>query len=117
MSMEAALQALLETCCPNVYPVAADPPPVGAFLTWQLFGGQAWRYVDNSAAGARNSFVQVNAWAPTLAQALQLIRQVEEALCAAEAFTATPNAEPVDGSEPALKRWCLMQDFDIVATR
>lgn len=117
MSMESDLQLALEACCPNVYPVTADPMPAGAFITWQLFGGQPWRYVDNAAAGQRHTFVQINTWAPTLAEALQLIRQVEQALCAAAPFIASPLGEPQDSSEPVLKRWGLIQDFSIVANR
>lgn len=115
--MEADLQAALEACCPNVYPVTADPVPAGTFVTWQLIGGQSWRYVDNQAATTRHSMVQVNVWAATLAAALTLIRTVEEALAAAAAFTASPLSEPTDLSEPDQQVWGLSQDFEITATR
>ena len=115
--MESDLQLLLETCCPNVYPVVAHPLPSGAFITWQLIGGRSWRHQDNTPANNRHSMVQVNSWAPSLKAALLLARQVEEALCAATAFTASPIGEPVDASEPDLGRWGLIQDFDITAPR
>lgn len=117
MSMESDLQAVLEACCPSVYPVVADPLPAGAFITWQLIGGNSWRHVDNTPASARHSMVQINTWAPTLKAALLLARQVEEALCAAAAFNANPIGEPVDSSEPELGRWGFIQDFGIAAPR
>lgn len=117
MSMESDLQAALEACCPSVYPVAADPMPTGSFITWQLIGGNPWRYMDNQAADQRHSLVQVNVWASTLAAALTLVRTVEEALAASSAFTAAPQAEPTDMSEPELQRWGFAQDYEITAAR
>ena len=117
MTMESDLQAVLETCCPNVYPVAADPVPAGSFVTWQLIGGQPWRYMDNQAADARHSMVQVNTWAATRAESLTLARAIEDALCASTAFIARPDSEPLgDVDDDTDRRGCL-QDFSIWGTR
>lgn len=117
MSLETDLQVALELCCPHVFPVLADPLPPGNFVTWQLIGGPSWRYVDNTPASARSSLVQIQAWSTTLGGALALARQIEEVLCAAQAFNARPEGEPVDRSEPELMRWGLSQDFTIVGSR
>ena len=61
--------------------------------------------------------VQVNSWAATRVEALTLIRAVEEALCAAAAFTATPDSEPIwDVDDDSDRRGCL-QDFSLWSNR
>lgn len=117
--MEASLTALLKTLVPSVFTDFAPAGTAAPWVTYQGIGGQALRYQDNSAAGIRHTMVQINVWAGSRAAALLLIRQVEEALCAASAFTARPASEPISTAEndmtPPL--YGCMQDFDIWAPR
>lgn len=117
--MEADLTALLKTLCPQVYP---DEAPAGApvpRITYQGIGGRPMRYLDNSPASLRHTLVQINVWAGSRSAALLLVHQVEEALCTASAFTATPASEPISTAETDLMPplYGCLQDFDIWAGR
>lgn len=115
--MEANLVAVLKTLCPRVFPDVAEYSTPTPYITFQHIGGVPLRYVDNAATGLRHTMVQINTWAATRAEALSLSRSIEEALCAATAFTARPDSEPLgDVDEDTDRRGCL-QDFSIWAPR
>lgn len=115
--MESDLVSVLKTVCPLVRPDVAEPGDAPPYITFQHIGGTPWRYTDNAAADRRHSLIQVNAWATTRTAALSMIRSVEEALCAAGAFTARPASEPIgDVDEGTGRRGCI-QDFDIWSSR
>lgn len=117
MTMESDLHALLAAVCPRVFPDFAATSTVRPYITFQGIGGPATRYLDNSAADKRRSRVQVNVWADTRAESLTLIHQVEEALCAASAFTATPEGEPISDFDADFPVYGSIQDFLITSTR
>lgn len=117
MSIETQLYGTLAALCPRTFP---DFAPVGTqrpYITWQVIGGLSLRYVDNAAADKRNSIVQVNVWADTRLQAAALARQIEDALCAASLFTATPQGEPISDFDADVPVYGTQQDFDIYSTR
>ena len=117
MTIEADLVAVLQTICPRVFPDVAPQGAVAPYVTYQHLGGVPQRFVDGQAASLRHSMVQVNTWATTRAEALTLSRAIEDALCAATAFIARPDSEPlgdVDGDTD--RRGCL-QDFSIWSNR
>ena len=119
MSMEADLTALLKGLCPRVFPDFAPAGTLPPYITYQGLGGRPQRYADNTAANKRHTHMQISVWAATRAESLTLVHQVEDALCAAAAFTASQANEPfnsVDADrEPAL--YGCVQDFDIWAAR
>lgn len=117
MSLEAAIVTVLKTCCPRVRPDFAPFETERPYVIYQAIGGQAWRHVDNSPAGLRHTMLQVSVWATTRAEASGLIRQIEEAFCAATVFTARPSAEATSTAEEDLNLYGSQQDFDLYSPR
>lgn len=117
MSMESDLSALLLTVCPRVFPDVAPNGTDYPFVVWHQLGGEALRFGDNTAPDKRNALVQVNVWSKTRLEALNMIRQIEDAICDSTAWQARPEGEAVSLYEQdADIRGCL-QRFDIWATR
>lgn len=117
MTMEADLVAVLRTVCPRVHPLQAPLDTPRPYVTWQPIGGAAWRYQDNAAAVQRHTLVQVNVWTGAMTETLQLVRQIEAALCAATTFTARPEGEPITQYESDFKVYGAIQDFSVEAPR
>lgn len=115
--MESDLYALLKGICPRVYPDVAPEGTAKPYITWQAIGGASWRYLDNTPADKRNKLLQVSVWAESRLAALALVHQVEEALCAAVAFTAKPEGEAISITEDSPRLYGEVQRFSIVATR
>ena len=87
MSMESDLHTLLLTKCPRVFPDVAPSGTARPFATWQGLGGESLGFLDNTAADKRKTLMQVNAWATTRLQSLQIIRDIETAMRASAAFS------------------------------
>lgn len=117
MSMEADLVTTLSAVCSQVYPDVAPAGVTAPYITWQGIGGESARFIDNSAADKRNTIVQISVWATTRLEALSLIRSVEDALCAAAAYIATPQGESRSTWEPDTKLYGSIQRFSVWATR
>lgn len=117
MSMESDLETLLKTLCLRVYPDAAPAGAARPYITWQGLGGAVARFVEGSAADKRNTLMQVNVWSATRLEALTLIRQVEDALCASALFVARPQGEPLSTYEEDTKLYGCIQRFSIWAAR
>ena len=93
MTMEADLNTLLKAKCPRVFPDVAPAGTVLPYVTWQGIGGESVGFVDNTAADKRNTLMQVNVWAATRLQALQMARDIEDAMRAsAAASISNPQA-------------------------
>lgn len=117
LDLETALAAALQAQCPRTSPMVAPVDTALPYITWQHIGGVPVRYADNAAGNRRMVMVQVNVWAATVAAALLLIRQVEDALCASAVFTARPLSEPIGQHEADFARYGFIQDFEIVGDR
>lgn len=117
MTLEADIVTVLKTCCPRVKPDFAPFNTERPYVIYQAVGGQAWRHVDNTPAGLRHTLLQVTVWAATRAAASDLIRQIEEAFCAATVLTARPAAEAVSIAEEDLNLYGSQQDFDLFSPR
>jgi hypothetical protein len=117
VSLETVLVALARTVCPRVSPDAAVSSADVPYITYVHVGGQALRYVDNTASDKRHAVMQLTVWHTTRAACLDLIRQLEEVLCGTTAFVAEPQGEIVGQAEPDLKLYGISQDFSIVAAR
>ena len=117
MSMESDLATLLKTICTRTFPDVAPSATAMPYVTWQGIGGESMRFVENSAADRRNTVMQINVWSATRMQSLAMIRQIEDALCASSAFTATPQGEPLSTHEPDTASYGCIQRFDIWAGR
>lgn len=117
MAIESDLFTVLSPVCPRVYP---DVAPAGAqrpYITYQLLGGRALRWLDKTAADKRHTIAQFNVWASTRLAANALARQIEDALCASTVFTATPQGEPMGAHSEELDLYGTMQDFTIYSSR
>jgi hypothetical protein len=117
MSMEQALEALLQVRCPRVYQVIAPPRSVRPYVTWQPIGGKTLRAVENTPLDKRNTLMQINAWADKSSDARDLIRQIEDDLCASAAFVVEPQGEAMADYEEDTKLYGALQRFSIYAAR
>ena len=117
MSLEADLIPLLQAICPRTYPDIAPSGATAPYLTYQHIGGESMRYADNAAMDKRFPLIQINAWAKTRMEALTMIRQVEEALCAASAFQAVPQGKSLSTHEPDAQLYGSIQRFEVFGDR
>ena len=117
MSLESDLIPLLQAICPRTYPDLAPSGAATPYLTYQHIGGESLRYSDNTAMDKRFPLIQINAWAKTRIEALTLIRQVEEALCASALLQTTPQGESLSAHEPDTQLYGNIQRFEVFGTR
>ena len=115
--MEADLQSLLLGVCPRVFPDIADELPPRPYVTWTGIGGQTLRNLDNTTGDKRNSLTQINVWCDSRVEALTLIRQIEDAMCASTAFLAVPQGEPLSMFEEDDDLYGCLQRYSIWASR
>ena len=116
-TLETQLTALLQGVCPRVFPDFAPVETPRPYVTYQHIGGTPLRYVDGSASGKRWAVLQINTWADTKAECLNVARGIEDAICTATAFTGSAEGEVFAEVEPDFERYGARQDFQILATR
>lgn len=117
MSMESDLVALLQALCPRTYPDIAPAGVAVPYVVWQALGGAAWRFGDNAVPEKRQTLMQVSVWSATRLEALSLIHQIEDVICTASGWQATPQGESRSTYEPDTQRYGSIQRFEIWATR
>jgi hypothetical protein len=117
MSLEADLVTLLKTLTANVYPDIGPENAAAPYVTFQAIGGEPLRYLDKTPGSKRQALMQINAWAKTRADALALIHQIEDALCASTAFQADPIGEALSTFDETVNLRGSLQTFSIWATR
>jgi hypothetical protein len=117
VSMESDLQTLLATICPRTFPDVAPSDTAAPWVVWQGLGGASLRFVDNTAGDRRNTLMQVAVYAKTRLQALQLIRQIEDAITASMPLIATPQGEPASDYESDTLLYSSKQRYSIWAAR
>lgn len=117
MSMEADLYSLLKGACPRVFPDIAPTSTARPYVTYQAIGGRTLRNLDNSPADKRNTRVQVNVFSATRLESINLIRQIEDAMCSSPVFIATPDAEPMHDYDSDMLTYEAIQDFSIYSAR
>ncbi len=117
MSMEADLFTMLKAICPRTYPDFAPTSTVRPYVTFQKIGGKAINYTDGVIPTERNVDVQINVWSDTRLQADALIAQIEDAMRAATAFTARPNAAPMTDFDADMQVYACIQDYSIWASK
>lgn len=116
MSIEADLFALLNAINPRTYPDIAPAGTATPYVTYQQIGGESIRYADNTA-DSRFPTIQVNVWSRSRLESATIIRQIEDALCAASAFQASPQGEPMSVHEPDTGLYGSIQRFDVFGPR
>lgn len=117
MSLEADFVAVLQACCPRVFPGSAPPTAPRPFVTWEQIGGDPARYVDNAPMAKRLAQLQVDTWAATKTEATQLAREIEDALCAATVITARPVAGQSGRQEEYVDAYGVTQEFEVLGAR
>lgn len=117
MTFEADLYAVIKTVTPKVFPDVAPEGATAPYATWQGIGGKSIRFLNNQAGDKRNTLMQVNIWATTRLDALNLIRQIEDTLCAASQFVCTPEGEPISMKEIDTGLYGSVQRFSIYSNR
>jgi hypothetical protein len=117
MSMETALASAAEGVrCPRVYQVIA-PRSAAPYVTWQPIGGKTLRAVDNTPLDKRNTLMQINVWADKSSDARDLIRQIEDDLCASAPSSPSRRARRWPTYEEDTKLYGALQRFSIYAAR
>ena len=117
MSLESGLSALLKTICVRTYPDVAPANTATPYVTWQALGGESLRYGDNTAPDKRNALMQINVWSKSRLEAVTLIRQIEDAVCASSLWQAVPQGEARSIYESDTLLYGSSQDLNIWATR
>lgn len=117
MSLEADFVAVLKTCCPRVFPDSAPANEPRPFVTWAQLGGDAARYLDNTPMAKRLAQLQVDTWAATKAEAQQLAREIEDALCAASTINARPVADQSGRQDEYVDAYGVTQEFEVHGAR
>ena len=117
MSLETDLIPLLQAICPRTFPDLAPSGAATPYLTYQHIGGESLRYADNTAMDKRYPLIQINAWSKTRLEALTLIRQVEDALCASASLQTTPQGESLSTYEADTQLYGSIQRFEIFGAR
>lgn len=115
--MEADLYTLLSGICPRVFTDIAPEETARPYVTWTGIGGQTIRNLDNTTGNKRNTLTQINVWSRTRLEALTLIRQIEDAMCASTAFLAVPQGEPISMFEEDDDLYGCLQRYSIWANR
>lgn len=116
MSIESDLVALLKAINPRTYPDVAPEGTTTPYVTWQQVGGESLRYLDGTA-DSRYPLIQINVWSRSRLESATMIRQIEDALCAAPAFQASPQGEPISRHEPDTGLYGSIQRFDVFGPR
>ena len=116
MSIESDLVALLQAISPRTYPDVAPEGTATPYVTWQQIGGESLRYLDGTA-DSRYPLMQVNAWSRSRLESAGLIRQIEDAICASDAFQAAPQGEPISTHERETGLYGSIQRFDVFGPR
>lgn len=115
--MEANLVTLLKTLCPRVHPDIAPEDTQTPYVTWQGIGGAPSRMLDKTAGDKRNTLMQINVWSESRLESLNLIRDIEDAMCASGAFLAVPVGEPLSMYEEDPQLYGCVQRYSIWASR
>lgn len=118
MSIQTDLISILSAQCPRVFPTVAPHGTPTPYVIWQQIGGQSLRFLDNTPGDKRNVLMQINVWATTDKQALDLANAIEDALCAAmDKFQAEPQGEPVAAFDESDELRGTVQSFSIWGKR
>lgn len=125
MTLEEMLFSVLsplveERVFPDVAPLDTPKP----YVTYQLNGGPDIRWLNGTAPDKRRSLVQINTWGANRLQVNNLMRAIEDAMCATTVFAARPEGELKGSHEPDAAMddapqglFGAIQDFNVISTR
>lgn len=114
MSFESDLYTLLAGVTPRVFPDFAPVTTQRPYATYQQIGGDVLNMVANVAPGVRNSHVQISVWSDTRKESLEIMRAIEDAICATSVFKAArPIAAAVADYDAEIPIYGCRQDFTV----
>lgn len=103
--------ALLHLCSGRVYAVTVPPVAAMPLIILQSVGGVPRSYLENALPDLKNSRIQTNVWARSIAEADAIADQVATALV--EAIGATPLDRPADEYDEDTALYGVRQDFSV----
>ncbi|WP_434359912.1 DUF3168 domain-containing protein [Parasalinivibrio latis] len=114
MTLEETLYAVLSQVA-DTYPDRAPVDAALPYVVWQRTGGRALAFMDRSKPPLAHSTIQVNGWAASAVAVSQLMENLEAALLASDAVTASALSQPqsIFDDDPNATLRGRMQDFSI----
>lgn len=113
MTVEADLIAVLDPLVGSrVYPDVGPDNAVTPYVTYQQVGGVPVNFLAG-VPDKRNGRFQINVWSRTRAEAMGIIRQIEDAVRLSSTLLATSEGGAVSVYEPDTKLYGARQDFSI----
>lgn len=113
MTVEADLIAVLDPLVSSrVYPDVGADGAATPYVTYQQVGGVPANFLAG-VPDKRNGRFQINVWSLTRAEAMSLIRQIEDAVRLSSTLRATTEGGAVAVYEPETKLYGARQDFSI----
>lgn len=111
--IEPQLVALLGTFVDNrVYPDVAPQDVALPFCIFEQVGGKPLNFLSGDVPDKKNALIQINVWATTRAQAMSIIRSMEDALVGAPLY-ATVASGAQARHDPDTDYRGVMQDFSL----
>lgn len=97
------------------YPDIAPLDAVLPFITFQQVGGSGFNYLGAESPDKKNARIQINVWASTRLQAMQLIRQAED-LMVVNPILARVEGAAIARYDTETKQYGALQDFSVWVT-
>jgi hypothetical protein len=114
MTMKAQIYSALQALADGR--VYTGAPPVGVvtpYIIYQRAGGRPVNFADGAIPDRKNSRIQINVWADSMAVADPIALQIENILRQAPALQVSVLTEVLDTYDEETGRRGTMQDFDI----
>lgn len=99
----------------RVYPDTADLNTQTPFILYQQVGGLSVNYMESQPTDKKNARIQISAWCDTRAQAMNLIRDIENTL-ALTPIHATVLGAAIATYDDTTKMRGAIQDFSVWIT-
>jgi hypothetical protein len=117
MPVENNLTALLKNVCARTFTDFAPVATARPYITFQQLGGDVLSYIDRVVPNKENGEYQINVWADTRAEAVNMIKLIEVLLIEATAFQAAPVSARRNDFDADIPVYGSSQDFSIWSDR
>jgi len=111
MTFEADLKDTITPVCSRVFAGYAPVATARPYVTWQQIGGNVINPIGNEVPGLRHAEIQINVWADSNRVAMETIRDIEDAMRVASAFTSRPIANAMTSFDADVPVFSANQDF------
>lgn len=117
MSLETTLVTLLTPICPTIFYDIADFGTPAPYVTYQQIGGDAPTFIDREVPSKRCAMMQINVYATTRGESLQMMLQIESALTLTPLLQAKPEGALHADIDDDTDLRTAVQDFIIWSDR